>query len=142
AADPAVQNAVYGLEPDDIAHRSFVDIEPLTGIVMNGSRRLQVNLNVINDSAISAISRIRPVVYPMIWIDEHAEIDKPNADKFRKKVTVPITALHVMKYLILSIGIALFVIVLGLIAFSRYRTNTSGPAFPKAAADETSSLLF
>ncbi|CAF4970162.1 unnamed protein product, partial [Rotaria socialis] len=37
---------------------------------MNGSRRLQVNLNVINDSAISAISRIRPLVYPMIWIDE------------------------------------------------------------------------
>lgn len=53
---------------------------------MNGSRRLQVNLNVVNDSAIqyvneklyltylsnyfSAISRLSPLVFPMIWIDE------------------------------------------------------------------------
>lgn len=30
-ADPSVQSAVLGLEPDDTKHRSFVDIEPLTG---------------------------------------------------------------------------------------------------------------
>ncbi|CAF2399961.1 unnamed protein product [Rotaria sp. Silwood2] len=141
-ADPSVQNGVIGLTPDEIKHRSFMDIEPLTGIVMNGSRRLQINLNVINDSAINAISRLNPVVYPMLWIDEHAEIDKPNANKFSRKVTRPITVLHVMKYLILGIGIALFIYVIALIANSLYKTCTSGPAFPKPNVSETSALLF
>ncbi|CAF3376522.1 unnamed protein product [Rotaria sp. Silwood1] len=142
AADSSVQNGVSGLTPDDIKHRSFMDIEPLTGIVMSGSRRLQINLNVINDSAIQAICRLNPVIYPMIWVDEHAEIDKPNADKFYRKVTRPITALHVMKYIILGIGIVLFLYAIALIAYRRHKANSTGPAFPKQHPDETSALLF
>ena len=30
-ADPIVQNAVKGLKPDETIHRSFMDIEPITG---------------------------------------------------------------------------------------------------------------
>lgn len=30
-ADPEVQNAIDGLKPDDEKHRSFVEIEPITG---------------------------------------------------------------------------------------------------------------
>ena len=30
-ADPAVRNLIDGLDPDDTAHRSFMDIEPITG---------------------------------------------------------------------------------------------------------------
>lgn len=75
AADLSVQDAIVGLLPDDVNHRSFMDIEPITGgrvspfelhwdelfslslslvfvVVMNGSRRLQININVINDSTI------------------------------------------------------------------------------------------
>lgn len=56
---------------------------------MNGSRRMQFNINVVNDSKIgygilsdfntklyrlmlffSAISHIRPLVFPMIWVNE------------------------------------------------------------------------
>ena len=72
-ADRSVQVAVEGLGPDEVLHRSFADIEPITGskilqkliqikkkeyfhfslVVMNGSRRMQFNINVINDSAIA-----------------------------------------------------------------------------------------
>jgi hypothetical protein len=31
AAADIVQNSVHGLTPDDIKHRSYVDIEPITG---------------------------------------------------------------------------------------------------------------
>jgi len=30
-ADPSVQNAVQGLTPDELIHRSFMDVEPITG---------------------------------------------------------------------------------------------------------------
>ncbi|CAF0903804.1 unnamed protein product [Rotaria sordida] len=142
AADSSIQNGINGLTPDDIKHRSFMDIEPLTGVVMNGSRRLQINLNVVNDSAISAIARLNSFVYPMIWIDEHAEIDQTNADKFYNKVTKPIMVLHIMKYVILGIGSVLFIIVIILLAYRRYKASIFGPPFEKPNADETSPLLF
>ena len=71
-ADPSVQAAVEGLSPDEVLHRSFLDVEPITGgkcdslssddetkvcssaVVMNGSRRMQFNINVVNDSKIKS----------------------------------------------------------------------------------------
>ncbi|CAF3263273.1 unnamed protein product, partial [Rotaria sp. Silwood2] len=70
ATDRSVQDAVDGLIPDEILHRSYMDIEPTTGIVMNGSRRMQFNINVVNDSKIGALSYIHPLVYPMFWVNE------------------------------------------------------------------------
>ncbi|CAF1007395.1 unnamed protein product [Adineta steineri] len=137
-ADSTVQKSVEGLIPDGIKHRSFIDIEPLTGNVMNGSRRIQININVINDSSITAISHVHPVIYPMIWLDEHAEIDDPSAKLFHKKVTTPITALNAIKYVLLSIGIALILVVIALIMYQRHKKNMSGEVFPRV--DDTERL--
>ncbi len=52
---------------------------------------------------------------------QHAEIDKPNADKFRSKLITPMTALKVLKYLLIGIGVALFVVVIGLLAYGRHK---------------------
>ncbi len=37
---------------------------------MNGSRRMQFNINVVNDTNIKSISAVHPLVYPMIWVNE------------------------------------------------------------------------
>jgi len=130
------------LKPDEILHRSYIDIEPITGIVMNGSRRMQFNINVVNDSKISAISHIHSLVYPMIWVNEHAEIDQANADMFHKKVFVPLIVLTVIKYIFLGIGIAIVMTVIGLVVYSRYRKNTTDPVLTTTVnADETTPLL-
>ncbi|UJR36346.1 hypothetical protein I4U23_029073 [Adineta vaga] len=137
-ADSTVQKAIDGLSPDGSKHRSFVDIEPLTGIVMNGSRRLQININVVNDSTISAVSRVKPLVFPMLWVDEHAEIDQPSADKFHQKVTTPIMLVNVIKYVLLGVGIALVIGAIALLAYERHKKNMSGDAFPPV--DDTERL--
>jgi hypothetical protein len=76
SADMSVQSAVDGLTPDESQHRTYLDIEPITGskyfpcvhsstriftlfvfvcflAVMNGSRRMQININIVNDSTIA-----------------------------------------------------------------------------------------
>ncbi|CAF0969014.1 unnamed protein product [Rotaria sordida] len=146
AADQSVQDAVDGLTPDEMLHRSFMDIEPTTGIIMNGTRRMQFNVNVVNDSKINAISHIHPLVYPMFWVNEHGEIDKPNADIFHKKVSVPLTALIILKYLFLAIGILLFTTVIILLVYSRHNKNQTNAVVavvvePTTTTDETTPLL-
>ncbi|UJR09756.1 hypothetical protein I4U23_013983 [Adineta vaga] len=144
ATDQSVQNSIVGLKPDDIKHRSFMDIEPVTGIVMNGSRRMQFNINVVNDSKIGAIARIQSVVYPMIWVNEHAEIDQPNADMFHKKVVVPLTVLTALKYIMLTMGITLLLTVIGLVVYNQYKKNSAVVVVvnePEPTADERTPLL-
>ncbi|CAF3824396.1 unnamed protein product [Rotaria magnacalcarata] len=140
-SDRSIQDAVDGLIPDDISHRSYMDLEPTTGIIMNGSRRMQFNINVVNDSKIDAISHIHPLVYPMIWVDEHAEIDQPNADIFHKKVYVPLLLLTVFKYVIIAIGTTLLITVISLVVFSRYKKNILAAPEPTTITDETTPLL-
>ena len=44
---------------------------------------------------------------------------------FRTKVFVPLTALAVIKYIFLALGIALLVTVVGLVAYSRYQVSSA-----------------
>ncbi|CAF3768756.1 unnamed protein product [Rotaria sp. Silwood1] len=145
ATDRSVQDAVDGLIPDEMLHRSYMDIEPTTGIVMNGTRRMQFNINVVNDSKIGPLSHIHPLVYPMFWVNEHGEIDKPNADMFHKKVSVPLTVLMILKYIFLAIGILLFITVISLLVYSRYKNNQTDVVIvavePTTTTDETTPLL-
>ncbi|CAF3534142.1 unnamed protein product [Adineta steineri] len=142
AADRSVQDAIIGLMPDEMLHRSYIDIEPMTGIVMNGSRRMQFNLNVINDSKISGVSHVKSLVYPMIWVNEHAEIDKPNADIFHKKVFAPLTVLSVFKYTFLAFGIVLLITVIALVTIYQYKKNlTVVVVESEPTVDETTPLI-
>jgi lysosome membrane protein 2 len=45
-ASPAVLSYIDGMQPDASLHDTFVDVEPITGIVMRVLRRLQVTFNV------------------------------------------------------------------------------------------------
>jgi lysosome membrane protein 2 len=138
-AAPSVQNGIQGLSPNELKHRSFMDVEPITGTVMNGSRRMQVNLNVLNDSSINLISKYKSFVFPLIWLEEHAEIDSKSASEFNKDVATPITILDAMKYLSVSLGGIFLVIAIFLIIRNYDQMRRTGTPFAPPP-DETSSL--
>jgi len=46
-ADPyLVNHEVKGLRPEKALHETFLEIEPLTGLVLNAARRIQINVHV------------------------------------------------------------------------------------------------
>ncbi len=45
------------------------------------------------------------ILYPLIWVDEHFTIDKPNADKFYNQVKLPLMIVEYGKWAILGVGI-------------------------------------
>lgn len=141
-ADPSVQNAILGLAPDEILHRSFADVEPVTGIVMNGTRRMQFNINVINDSSITTLAKIKPLVYPMIWVNEQAQIDKAHSDIFHKKVFIPLATLSALKYVLLSIGTVFLISSMVLFVYKRSRQEPlTVEVTTTTATDETTPLI-
>ncbi|XP_026544879.1 scavenger receptor class B member 1, partial [Notechis scutatus] len=69
-ADPALMDTVVGLHPNEKDHDLFVDIHPLTGIPMNCSVKIQLNLFIKHVSGIWQTGQIKPVVLPVIWFSE------------------------------------------------------------------------
>ncbi|XP_076070185.1 lysosome membrane protein 2-like [Mytilus galloprovincialis] len=109
-ADPVVQDAVYGLNPNKIEHQTILDIEPNTGVVMNAQKKLQVNAYIRNVSHITQTLKIKDhIVYPVLWLNESAEIDAKSASDFKSAVQTPVHITQAVQYGLIVLGV-LFII--------------------------------
>lgn len=66
---------VDGLKPIVDSHISFMEIEPVTGMVMRATRRMQLNLYLRNNAEITMYENVTDVLLPFAWIDENAEVN-------------------------------------------------------------------
>lgn len=78
------------------------------------------------------MKNIPEVMFPLFWVDENFEIDKPNADKFVSQVKRPLAILNAMKYVIASLGFVLL-LVCGGFTYRLYQSN-------KRSAEMSSSI--
>lgn len=113
-ADKVVQDAVYGLHPNVEEHQTVLDIEPNTGVVMNAQKKLQVNSYIRNVSHIKQTSKIKDhLVYPVLWLNESAEIDDKSARDFKSAVQTPIHITQAVQYGILILGVLMILAGIG-----------------------------
>lgn len=87
--DSAYVNGVQGLMPNKQLHETFLDIHPMTGLVMRASKRLQINVDLRRNSALTLLKKVEDTVFPVVWIEERAELAPEMAEEFKKKVEFP-----------------------------------------------------
>ncbi|XP_025087249.1 lysosome membrane protein 2-like isoform X1 [Pomacea canaliculata] len=103
--DETIQNRVDGMHPNQEEHQSVIDIEPMTGVVMNVAKRLQINAYVHNISNIIDVQNIHDyIVLPILWLNESAEIDDKSASDFKSKVLNPLKITEGVKYSLIAVG--------------------------------------
>ncbi|XP_022244207.1 lysosome membrane protein 2-like, partial [Limulus polyphemus] len=83
------QSAIDGIKPIKKKHETFLDVEPLTGLVLNASKRLQLNIYVRQTPGIIGLQNIHDTIFPLIWLCESAEIDESSANLFKNQVQIP-----------------------------------------------------
>ena len=88
-SDPMLAMAA-GLEPNKEKHETYLDIEPMTGAVMRAASRAQLNafveeaaLNVVDQRL---IGHMTPMVAPLIWFEEAAQIDEKSSNDFKNQL--------------------------------------------------------
>ncbi|XP_072366052.1 scavenger receptor class B member 1 isoform X4 [Scyliorhinus torazame] len=122
-ADPALREAVDGLEPNENDHALFIDIHPLTGIPLNVSIKFQLNMFVKAVRGIMETGNIQPVLLPLLWFDETGYIDGPPLHIFYKYlVLVPIICEY-LQYFLMILGILFILIAVILEIVSRKQQN-------------------
>ncbi|XP_061164515.1 cytoplasmic FMR1-interacting protein 2-like [Saccostrea echinata] len=117
-----VQDQVIGLTPDPEQHGTVLDVEPLTGVVMNAQKRLQLNVYIRNVSHIRDTANINHIYYPVLWLNESAVIDDKSADKFKKEVMTPIKLTEAVEYGLIVLGA--FMIICTVALFIKQRVSS------------------
>ncbi|KAI1905385.1 hypothetical protein AGOR_G00015620 [Albula goreensis] len=104
-ADPYLRSAVLGLDPTEQDHGLFIDIHPETGVPLNVSIRLQLNLYIKKVSGISETGKISEKVMPMIWFEESGYIEGPVLDTFYTNLVVLPAVMEYMQYIFIGLGL-------------------------------------
>ncbi|KAM6423538.1 scavenger receptor class B member 1 isoform 2-T2 [Liasis olivaceus] len=103
-ADPALLDAVEGLYPNEAEHDLFVNIHPMTGIPMNCSVKIQLNLLIKHVPGVWQTGRIKPVVLPLLWFSESAVVEGDLLNDFYIHLIVIPSLLEYLKYCLVALG--------------------------------------
>ncbi|XP_068628131.1 sensory neuron membrane protein 2-like [Battus philenor] len=117
-ASEELREYVYtGLSPDPEKHRSFVHLDPVTGVVMKGMQRIQFNIELRNMPVIPQLQNVRTGLFPLMWFEEGAEIPEPLQEELEHSHTL-LGYVETVRWAFLAVTIAAVIISAILIARS------------------------
>ncbi|XP_064607931.1 lysosome membrane protein 2-like [Liolophura sinensis] len=106
-------SGVEGMHPNQEEHQTFFDVEPTTGVVMNVAKRLQVNVYLQHIPFITDLEKItKPILFPVVWVNESATITQKTASAFKKQVQDPMKLTKALEYTLIIVGVAMIIFVL------------------------------
>ncbi|KNC20910.1 hypothetical protein FF38_00324 [Lucilia cuprina] len=85
-ADPKLLEDVEGLQPDERKHGIYIDFEIISGTPLSIAKRLQFNLDVEPIEELPVMSKLKPLVMPLFWVEEAVDLDKTFTDLIKSKV--------------------------------------------------------
>lgn len=80
------QAQIDGLAPDVDAHRTVLQIERHTGLVLNAQERIQINVYLEHDPLFDGLKNVPTLIMPAVWLNESTVIDQKTADVFKSEV--------------------------------------------------------
>ncbi|CAH7472628.1 platelet glycoprotein 4 [Phodopus roborovskii] len=109
-ASPDISEPIEGLNPNEEEHRTYLDVEPITGFTLQFAKRLQVNILVKPARKIEALKNLkRNYIVPILWLNETGTIGDEKAEMFRNQVTGKIKMLGLVEMVLLGLGVVMFV---------------------------------
>ena len=103
----SVQKSVIGMAPNSHDHKTYVNVEPITGIVMDAAVRAQVNFEVKSDEMY--YPNISRIIMPVVWFEVGGEIPEDLAEDFKELVYGAIELREMIPMIFLGTGIGLCV---------------------------------
>ncbi|XP_071769611.1 lysosome membrane protein 2c [Centroberyx gerrardi] len=82
-ADEKYVQDVFGMKPNKEQHQTTIDINPLTGILLQAAKKLQVNVYVEQIPTFSQTGNVRTVVFPVLYLNESVVIDDQSVKKLQ-----------------------------------------------------------
>lgn len=128
-ADEKFVQDVFGMKPDKEQHQTTIDINPLTGFVLQAAKRLQINVYVEKIPTFSQTGDVRTVVFPVAYLNESVLIDDTSATKLKVIVAEQNIVINV-PFMLIAVGIILGVIFMLLMCRQKVPESTAAERQP------------
>ncbi|XP_065176406.1 lysosome membrane protein 2-like isoform X2 [Sycon ciliatum] len=138
-ADPVYLENVTGMNPNFQDHATIVDIEPMTGLMLRGNKRLQINVRVSNISFLPGGYALRECFLPLFYANESAVVSDAHAAKLRNTLK-PLSIIKILQWCFLAVGIVVFTPTV-IYNVRRYRRENEAIDVPEGQCTENVPLL-
>ncbi|CAN9508191.1 unnamed protein product [Ophioblennius macclurei] len=117
---------VYGLSPNEEEHSTYLDVEPNTGFTLKFAKRIQVNMMYGPSNVITVLKKVKDyTIFPLVWMNETAELDEATADMFKEELVSRIEMLEIIQQVLLGVGAGVFVLCLVLYFVLRKKSSST-----------------
>ncbi|XP_059682821.1 lysosome membrane protein 2 isoform X2 [Gavia stellata] len=117
-ADQKFIEDIEGMHPKKEDHETFLDINPLTGLVLQAAKRMQINVHVRKLPEFFETGNIRTLIFPVMYINESVLIDEESASKL-KHVLLEASVVTGIPFVIMALGIVFGIVFIVLVCRSR-----------------------
>lgn len=101
-------NITLSINANRTLHDTYLCVEPYTGVVVDGHKRVQINVQIEHEAFDGFLNNTRPAFIPLIYVDEHGSITPELAAKLNKSLLVPILISHIAFYVLCTLGALIF----------------------------------
>ncbi|XP_056424684.1 lysosome membrane protein 2 isoform X2 [Hyla sarda] len=123
-ADESVINSIVGMKPKKEDDEIFMDINPLTGMLIQASKRMQINVYVRRIPEYDVTQNLQTLYFPVMYINESVLIDDQSAEKLRS-ILLETRVVANVPFIIMAVGI-IFGIVFVVLVCRPSRTREEG----------------
>ncbi|KAI4536121.1 hypothetical protein MG293_013513 [Ovis ammon polii] len=102
--DEKFVSAIEGMQPNKEYHETFVDINPLTGVILRAAKRFQINVYVRKLDDFIETGNIQTLVFLVMYINESVLIDKETASRLKSVINTTLIVTNI-PYIIMALGV-------------------------------------
>jgi len=102
--DPSLAEAIDGINPVRDAHVTYLNLEPMTGMPLQAHKRIQINVPLFQSKRFELLKNVIESLFPLVWVDEGADIDQENLDKAKGMLVTPFLAVDIGSGVIIGLG--------------------------------------
>ncbi|XP_075900932.1 lysosome membrane protein 2c [Nelusetta ayraudi] len=128
-ADHKFVDDVFGMRPRKELHQTAIDINPLTGIILQAAKRLQVNVFVQKFPTFSQTGNVRTMIFPVVYLNESVVIDDASASKLHSIITKQNVVVNA-PFILIGLGIILGVVFMLLMCRQKVPESTASERQP------------
>ncbi|XP_072352417.1 lysosome membrane protein 2c isoform X2 [Scyliorhinus torazame] len=117
-ADQKFIDAIEGMHPDKANHETFLDINPLTGLLVRAAKRVQVNVYIEKIKGFMQTGDVQTLVFPVMYLNESVLIDNTSAAKLYSMLMLS-EAVTLIPFMIMGLAILFGLIFIILVCTNR-----------------------
>ncbi|XP_062899554.1 lysosome membrane protein 2-like isoform X2 [Mobula hypostoma] len=130
-ADQKYIDDIEGMHPNKADHETYLDINPLTGLLVRAAKRVQINVYIEQVTGFHQTENIQSLIFPVMYLNESVLIDDVSAYKLKSMLLLT-EVTTAIPFMMMGLGLLFGLIFIILACTSRNEDKEQGSEAERA----------